>query len=122
MADADSQRCVSALLNGITQRLYYGNTEITEEFLKNELYAEMTQDEFRALHDKMRSLLKVLSPLTLSIAVSHDSIYEYCCFCCKIHAHRFHRARLLFTKTNVGVDCAVLCLPLERSTSLNAFG
>lgn len=60
MADADSQRCVSALLNGITQRLYYGNTEITEEFLKNELYAEMTQDEFRALHDKMRSLLKVL--------------------------------------------------------------
>lgn len=70
MADADSQRCVSALLNGITQRLYYGNTEITEEFLKNELYAEMTQDEFRALHDKMRSLLKVLSPLPpLSIRV-----------------------------------------------------
>ncbi|XP_016396336.1 COMM domain-containing protein 1-like [Sinocyclocheilus rhinocerous] len=61
MADADSQRCVSALLNGITQRLYYGNTEITEEFLKNELYAEMTQDEFRALHDKMRSLLKSIA-------------------------------------------------------------
>jgi len=59
MADADSQRCVSALLNGIAQRLYYGNTEITEEFLKNELYAETTQDEFRALHEKMRSLLKV---------------------------------------------------------------
>ncbi|XP_043088268.1 COMM domain-containing protein 1 [Puntigrus tetrazona] len=61
MADADSQRCVSALLNGITQKLYYGNTEITEEFLKNELYAEMTQDEFRALHDKMRSLLKSMA-------------------------------------------------------------
>ncbi len=79
MADADSQRCVSALLNGITQILYYGNTEITEEFLKNELYAEMTQDEFRALHDKMRSLLKVLSPPPLlSIAVFDDSIDDYC--------------------------------------------
>uniref|UniRef100_A0A673GGS4 Copper metabolism (Murr1) domain containing 1 n=1 Tax=Sinocyclocheilus rhinocerous TaxID=307959 RepID=A0A673GGS4_9TELE len=84
MADADSQRCVSALLNGITQRLYYGNTEITEEFLKNELYAEMTQDEFRALHDKMRSLLKVLSPLqqfltaeTIKILQTFPDFLEY---------------------------------------------
>lgn len=75
MADGDSQRCVSALLNGITQRLYYGNTEITEEFLKNELYAEMTQDEFRALHDKMRSLLKVKVTLSSSAALC-ESLYD----------------------------------------------
>ncbi|TRY64437.1 hypothetical protein DNTS_017129 [Danionella cerebrum] len=61
MADADSQRSLSALLNGITQRVYHGNTEITEDFLKNELYPGMTQDEFRVLHDKMGSLLKSIA-------------------------------------------------------------
>ncbi|XP_051561584.1 COMM domain-containing protein 1 [Myxocyprinus asiaticus] len=61
MADADSARSVSALLNGIAQRVYYGNTEITEELLKNELYAELSQDEFHALHEKMRALLKSIA-------------------------------------------------------------
>lgn len=61
MADADSQRCISALLNGITQRFYYGNADITEELLKNELYADMPQEEFHALHEKMRALLKSIA-------------------------------------------------------------
>ncbi|XP_065151336.2 COMM domain-containing protein 1 [Paramisgurnus dabryanus] len=61
MADADSQRCVSALLNGITQRFYHGNSDITEELLKNELYPDMSHEEFHALHEKMRAALKSIA-------------------------------------------------------------
>ncbi|XP_066450579.1 COMM domain-containing protein 1 isoform X1 [Eleutherodactylus coqui] len=58
MADAESGKALSGLLNGIAQSKYYGNTEITEELLKTELYAELPPDEFRALHDKMRGIIK----------------------------------------------------------------
>ena len=47
-------------MNGIAQKVYYNNTEITEELLKNELYAELSQEEFKALHEKMKGLLKVI--------------------------------------------------------------
>lgn len=59
MADAEAVKALSGLLNGIAQRVYYGNSEITEELLKDELYPGVPQEEFRALYDKMRGLLKV---------------------------------------------------------------
>ncbi|MCI4393918.1 hypothetical protein PGIGA_G00162940 [Pangasianodon gigas] len=58
MADAEAVKALSGLLNGIAQRVYYGNSEITEELLKDELYPGVPQEEFRALYDKMRGLLK----------------------------------------------------------------
>ncbi|KAM3931502.1 COMM domain-containing protein 1 [Leptodactylus fuscus] len=58
MADAESSKALSGLLNGIAQSRYYGNTEITEELLKRELYPELPADEFRALHDKMQGIIK----------------------------------------------------------------
>ncbi|KAI4888424.1 hypothetical protein NFI96_021807, partial [Prochilodus magdalenae] len=61
MADADSLKALSALLNGIAQKVYYGNSEITEELLKNEIYPEMSQEEFHALHEKMRGVLKSMA-------------------------------------------------------------
>ncbi|XP_020775836.2 COMM domain-containing protein 1 [Boleophthalmus pectinirostris] len=61
MADTDAAKSLSGLLNGITQKVYYSNPEITEELLKNELYPEMSQDEFSALHEKMRGLLKSIA-------------------------------------------------------------
>ncbi|KAK7929755.1 hypothetical protein WMY93_006150 [Mugilogobius chulae] len=61
MADADAAKSLSGLLNGITQKVYYNNPEITEELLKSELYPEMSQDEFTALHGKMRGLLKSIA-------------------------------------------------------------
>lgn len=59
MAEAEAGKALSGLMNGIAQRVYYGNSEMTEELLKDELYPEVSQEEFRALYDKMRGLLKV---------------------------------------------------------------
>ncbi|KAF7654136.1 hypothetical protein LDENG_00073520 [Lucifuga dentata] len=61
MADVDATKSLSGLLNGIAQKVYYNNTEITEELLKNELYPEMSQEEFKALHDKMQGLIKSIA-------------------------------------------------------------
>lgn len=60
MAEVDAMKSLSSLLNGIAQKVYYNNSEITEELLKSELYPEMSPDEFTALHDKMKGLLKVM--------------------------------------------------------------
>lgn len=59
MADVEATKALSGLLNGIAQKVYYNNAEITEELLKNELYPELSPEEFRALHEKMKGLLKV---------------------------------------------------------------
>lgn len=59
MADVEATKSLSGLLSGIAQKVYYNNTEITEELLKHELYPELPQDEFKALHQKMKGLLKV---------------------------------------------------------------
>lgn len=59
MADVEAAKALSGLLNGIVQKVFYEKTEITEELLKDELYPEMSREEFRALHDRMNGLLKV---------------------------------------------------------------
>uniref|UniRef100_A0A3B4WK06 COMMD1 N-terminal domain-containing protein n=1 Tax=Seriola lalandi dorsalis TaxID=1841481 RepID=A0A3B4WK06_SERLL len=59
MADAEAAKSLSGLLNGIAQKVYYNNSEITEQLLKRELFPELPQDAFTALHDKMRGLIKV---------------------------------------------------------------
>ncbi|KAI3353567.1 hypothetical protein L3Q82_020087 [Scortum barcoo] len=61
MADAEAAKCLSGLLNGIAQKVYYNNTEITEELLKSELYPELSQEEFTALQEKMSGLLKSIA-------------------------------------------------------------
>ncbi|XP_030052025.1 COMM domain-containing protein 1 [Microcaecilia unicolor] len=58
MADLDSSKSLSALLNGIVQRTYFSNTEISEELLNRELYPQLSPHEFRVLLDKMRGVLK----------------------------------------------------------------
>ncbi|XP_041840049.1 COMM domain-containing protein 1 [Melanotaenia boesemani] len=61
MADVEAAKSLSSLLNGIAQIVYYNNSEITEELLKNELYSDLSQEEFKALHEKMKSLLKSIA-------------------------------------------------------------
>ncbi|CAI5681443.1 unnamed protein product [Oreochromis niloticus] len=61
MAEVDATKSLSGLLNGIAQKVYYNNSEITEELLRSELYPEMSPDEFTALHDKMKGLLKSIA-------------------------------------------------------------
>lgn len=65
MAEADAVKSLSGLLNGIAQKAYYGNSDFTEELLKSELYPELSQDEFKALHHKMKGLVKVIRHFTL---------------------------------------------------------
>uniref|UniRef100_A0A3B4WLT2 Copper metabolism (Murr1) domain containing 1 n=1 Tax=Seriola lalandi dorsalis TaxID=1841481 RepID=A0A3B4WLT2_SERLL len=61
MADAEAAKSLSGLLNGIAQKVYYNNSEITEQLLKRELFPELPQDAFTALHDKMRGLIKSIA-------------------------------------------------------------
>ncbi|KAL7852361.1 hypothetical protein SRHO_G00181460 [Serrasalmus rhombeus] len=61
MAEADSVKALSGLLNGIAQKAYYGNSDITEDLLKSEIYPDMSQEEFHALHEKMRGVLKSIA-------------------------------------------------------------
>lgn len=60
MADADTVKSLNGLLNGIAQKIYYNKSEITEDLLKNELYPDLSPEEFHALHEKMKSLVKVI--------------------------------------------------------------
>ncbi|XP_015236432.1 PREDICTED: COMM domain-containing protein 1 [Cyprinodon variegatus] len=61
MADVEVAKSLSGLLNGIAQMVYYNKSEITEELLKNELYAEMPQEEFKSLYEKMKGLIKSIA-------------------------------------------------------------
>lgn len=71
MADAEATKALSGLLNGIAQKVYYNNSDITEELLNTELFPELTRDQFTALHDKMRGLLKVnATPASWTLACS----------------------------------------------------
>ena len=52
-------RNLLGLLNGIARHDYYKEEEITDEFLKGELYPEMPDPEFEALVQKARGMIKV---------------------------------------------------------------
>lgn len=47
------------LLNGIAQKLYYENKEITDDVLKNDLYPSVTDQEFSKLLAKATNVIKV---------------------------------------------------------------
>ncbi|XP_062866197.1 COMM domain-containing protein 1 [Trichomycterus rosablanca] len=61
MAEPDAVKSLSALLNGIAQIVYYYKSEMTEELLKEEIYPDMPQEEFRSLFERMRGLLKSIA-------------------------------------------------------------
>ncbi|XP_055761489.1 COMM domain-containing protein 1-like [Salvelinus fontinalis] len=68
MADVETSKSLNGLLNGIAQIVYYNNAEITEELLKNELYPDLTEEEFRAMHEKMKGLLKSIATANMDQA------------------------------------------------------
>ncbi|XP_077935842.1 COMM domain-containing protein 1 [Gasterosteus aculeatus] len=61
MAEVDAAKSLMGLLNGITQKLYYDRSDVTEELLRRELFAHLPHEEFRALHERMRGLLKSIA-------------------------------------------------------------
>lgn len=56
---ADDAKCFLGLLNSLTKRIYYGNEEFSDEFLKNEIYPDTPEEEFRKLVTKCRGIIKV---------------------------------------------------------------
>ncbi|XP_057698368.1 COMM domain-containing protein 1 [Corythoichthys intestinalis] len=62
MAEVEaSKSSVGALLNGIAQQIFYRNSEVTEDLLKSQLYPDATQQQFKALYEKMKALLKSMA-------------------------------------------------------------
>lgn len=47
------------LLSGVAQKLYYDNIDVTDDFLKNELYSSLTDQEFAKLLAKATTVIKV---------------------------------------------------------------
>ena len=95
MADVDPTKSLNGLLNGIAQKVYYNNGEITEEFLKNELFPDLAQEEFNALHEKMRGLLKVVVQINMLwicklSTVSPVSDYKACIITLSVIASIFN--------------------------------
>ena len=88
MADVEASKSLSGLLNGIAQKVYYNNSEITEELLKDELYPELSQEEFKALHEKMKALIKVMQTKLhpeCSLLQKYQPQYNVLFFCVDIN-------------------------------------
>ncbi|CAN9510690.1 unnamed protein product [Ophioblennius macclurei] len=61
MAEVDGSKALVGLLSGICQRSFYSKEEVTEELLKEQLYPDMSQEEFAALYGKLRGILKSMA-------------------------------------------------------------
>ena len=61
---ADDAKSFLALMNGLTRKKYYGQSEITDEFLKEQIYPHLSQEEFDHLLTRSRGLVKVCYQFT----------------------------------------------------------
>ncbi|KAM7394757.1 hypothetical protein PAMP_021543 [Pampus punctatissimus] len=61
MADVEAAKALSGLLNGVAQKEFYNNSEVTEELLKVQLYPQLQEEDFKALHEKMKGLVKSIA-------------------------------------------------------------
>lgn len=83
---ADDTKTLVALLNGIAKRSYFGENEITNEFLKSEIYPELPEEDFNNLVSKCSSLLKVKKCTTPAL-------------CKHVHLIMTHPPEVYFTAT-----------------------
>lgn len=56
---ADDAKKFLALLNGIARRTYFGEDELSDDFLASQIYPDMPTDESSALIAKCTTLIKV---------------------------------------------------------------
>jgi len=56
MATADKN--VVGLLNGLARREYFGETEITDEFLHQELFSDLDKEQFDAMLKRYENLMR----------------------------------------------------------------
>ncbi|XP_028577754.2 COMM domain-containing protein 1 isoform X1 [Podarcis muralis] len=64
---AEAAKPLLGLLNGIAQATYYGNAEITEELLRDQLYPETAPQEFRALLAKTTGVVKSIASADMDL-------------------------------------------------------
>ncbi|CAG5118379.1 unnamed protein product [Candidula unifasciata] len=57
---ADNAKRFLALLNGLAKRNYYGQTELTDDVLKEEVYPDISQEDFGRINSRTAGLLKSL--------------------------------------------------------------
>ena len=96
---ADDTKNLVALLNGITKRSYFEGEELTNDFLKSELYPDLPDEEFTTLVAKCTSLLKVnyrintsFQPHPLFKILNHGSTFmvlTVCKYLVNIWTHSF---------------------------------
>ena len=58
---ADENKSLLGLLNGICRREYYGEKDMTDAYLKENLFPDMSENEFEALTHKAVNMIKVSS-------------------------------------------------------------
>ena len=57
---ADDTKNYHALLNGISKRIFYKESDITNDYLKSQIYPDMSDDDFNKLVLRLTNLLKVI--------------------------------------------------------------
>ena len=62
-----SNNNIGALFNGITKQMIFEDSEISDEFLKEQLYPEITQEEFQALLLKCKTWLQNMSYFNMDL-------------------------------------------------------
>ena len=55
----DDSKNIGALVNGLIRQQFFADQDITNEFLKNEIFPNMDSQEFTLLHNKYKGILKV---------------------------------------------------------------
>ncbi|XP_043560175.1 COMM domain-containing protein 1 isoform X2 [Chiloscyllium plagiosum] len=66
MAEQHSQS-LSGLLSGLVQLIYYRNSGITEQMLKEQLYPDLPQQDFRILLEKMAGILRSIASADMDL-------------------------------------------------------
>uniref|UniRef100_A0A8C7E5C7 COMMD1 N-terminal domain-containing protein n=1 Tax=Naja naja TaxID=35670 RepID=A0A8C7E5C7_NAJNA len=79
------------LLNGIAQATFYGNTEITEELLREQIYPETASQEFGVLLTKMKGIFK-----SIASAYMDSNQLEIFHFCSTKPSYRHYNKRWSF--------------------------
>ena len=61
------QKSLLALLNGIARHDYYDDSDMTDDYLKGELYADMSDADFEHLTHKCRGIMYIETLLSYLI-------------------------------------------------------
>ena len=67
----DENKTLLGLLNGLVRKEYYGEQDITEEYLKEQLYTHISNEEFDVIVAKARGTIKVHHEMPFNSSTWH---------------------------------------------------